>query len=64
MREYVIYVSRSNGAYGEAKNVWMVDDESAIEVGRRLLSAVEGVDIWDRKRRVALLTAQQRARAR
>ncbi|HVY02215.1 MAG TPA: hypothetical protein VG983_01060 [Caulobacterales bacterium] len=55
MREYHLFLSTDSGAFGVGRTVWMTDDQAAIEVGQRLLYDVSGVDIWDSKKRVALL---------
>lgn len=56
MREYRLYFGDHTGAFGAVRKVWLATDEAALEIARRLLRVVPGVDIWQGERRVALLT--------
>ncbi len=55
MHMYSLFLDSGAGAFGAIRKVWLWNDQAAIEVGRRLLQAVSGVDVWCDGRRVALL---------
>jgi hypothetical protein len=54
MREYRLYFGDENGAFGVVREVWLATDEAALEIARRLLREIPGIDIWQGDRRVAL----------
>ena len=56
MREYRLYFGDGSGAFGAVRKVWLATDEAALDIARRLLAYIPGVDIWQGERRVALLT--------
>jgi hypothetical protein len=55
MREYQMFLGSEAGVFGGVRIVWLTADSVALEIGRRLLREVAGVDIWQGGRRVALL---------
>ena len=61
MREYQMFLGSEAGVFGGARRVWLTADSVALEIGRRLLREVAGVDIWQGGRRVALLRQAEKA---
>lgn len=57
MREYRLYFGDRDGAFGTVRTVWLATDEAAVDVARRLLAQIPGIDVWQGERRVALLRA-------
>jgi hypothetical protein len=56
MREYRLYFGDETGVFGVVRKVWLATDEAALEIARRLLREIPGIDIWQGDRRVALFT--------
>jgi hypothetical protein len=56
MRKYSIFLTTPVGSFGSARDVWLLDDEAALVVGKSLLKLATGVDIWRENKRVALLS--------
>ncbi len=56
MRKYSIFLATPVGSFGSARDVWLLDDEAAVTVGKRLLKLTTGVDIWRENKRVVLLS--------
>lgn len=56
MHEYRVFLSNSDGAFGNVRTIWMLDDQHAIQAARRALADVDAIDIWKSGERVALLT--------
>lgn len=58
MREYRLYFGDGSGAFGAVRKVWLATDDAALDIARRLLAQIPGIDIWQGERRVALLRAE------
>lgn len=61
MRMYSMFLDSGAGAFGTIRKVWLWNDQAAVEIARRLLKTVSGVDVWCGDRRVALVRREQDA---
>ncbi len=61
MKRYRFFTQRSDGGFGDLREVVFANDSEALDAARRMLEQAEGVDVWDENQRVALVRSQEAA---